>query len=213
MVISVKKPISLFSRTTLIHRTSDTYLVSLLQHSFCIRWECSGIILWNRNMVKLLYTFFIKHSHALQNAGSKKTNFVCNEEAAIFFVTWNSRYEMTSSKNLSSVVCFFDVSTVLCWCVPVIHCVQSLLLPQNFSVLLPVMRDLGELVHIACDGWKSCDASRVYNNKRPIKHMNAWTSGWYVVWCLNATFPTEIEGLRVLDLQQWWTSDNNAAGN
>ena len=34
----------------------------------------------------------------------------------------------------------------------VIPCVQSLLLAQNFSVLLPVLRELGELVHIACDG-------------------------------------------------------------
>ena len=84
-----------------------------------------------------------------------------------------------------------------------ISCVQRLLLAQNFPVLLSVLRELGELVRLACDGWKSCGASRVYNNKRPKNMRMGGTSGCYVVWCLDATCPTEIEGLRVLDKQQW----------
>ena len=45
----------------------------------------------------------VKHSNALQNSGSKKTDFVCNEENmfVIFriynFVIWTSRWKMTSS--------------------------------------------------------------------------------------------------------------------
>ena len=68
----------------------------------------------------------------------------------------------------------FDSGVLMC---PVIPCVQSLLLAQNFSVLLPVLRELGELVRIACDGRKSCDASLMNNNKRPKTHANAWTGG------------------------------------
>ena len=58
-----------------------------------------------------------------------------------------------------------------------ISCGQSLLLAQNFPVLLSVLRELGELLHIACDGWKSCDASRVYNNRRPKNMRMGGTSG------------------------------------
>ena len=88
-----------------------------------------------------------------------------------------------------------DSGVLMC---PLIPCVQSLLLAKNFSVLLPVLRELGELVRSACDGWKSCCESCV-QRQRPKKHAHAWTSGRSVVWCLDATCPTEIEGLRVLD--------------
>ena len=47
-------------------------------------------------------------------------------------------------------VLFCFVTGVLMYLV--IPCTQNLLLANKFSVLLPVLRELGELVHVACDG-------------------------------------------------------------